>query len=303
MQRTYNFIDAETCVMCGRSSVDAKIIGLRLNRSQGRRPKSKTGIAVSVCRCRGCGLVFPNPLPRPQNLSDHYGVPPEGYWKSHYFENTEHYYVRQIAHAKLHLAFHEGMTALDVGVGIGKAATALAQAGFDVWGIEPSEPFRAKALEFTGLPPERIRLASVEEADFPEESFDFITFGAVVEHLFDPSIAIARSLAWLKPNGVIHIEVPSSDWLVSKIINSYFRLIGTNFVTNISPMHVPFHTHEFTLDSFRRNGALNGYEVADHYYDVCSIMHMPRIVHPLLRFIMDRTDMGMQLTVWLRTPR
>lgn len=227
---------------------------------------------------------------------------PESYWKNFYFEHDENYFEKQIGGAKRHLDFHEGMKALDIGVGIGKAATALMRAKFDAWGIEPSGPFHARALEFTGLPVERIKLASVDEADFPEESFDFITFSAVLEHLYDPSRAIARTLAWLKPNGVIHIEVPSSDHLVSKIINGYFRLIGTNLVTNISPMHRPFHIHEFTLDSFRRNGALNGYEIADHYFDVASIYHLPRIVHPLLRFIMARAEMGMQLTVWLRKP-
>jgi 2-polyprenyl-3-methyl-5-hydroxy-6-metoxy-1,4-benzoquinol methylase len=248
-------------------------------------------------------LIFPNPLPRPQHLSDHYGVLPESYWRNQYFEHDERYFGKQIARAKPHLDFHEGMTALDIGVGIGKAATALVRAGFDVWGIEPSEPFHAKALEFTGLPPERIQMTSVEEATFPEESFDFITFGAVLEHLYDPSRAITRALTWLKPKGLIHIEVPSSDHLVAKIINSYFRLIGTNFVTNISPMHPPFHIHEFTLESFRLNGASSGYEIADHYYDVASIYHLPRIVHPLLRVLMARTNTGMQLTVWLRKPR
>lgn len=213
---------------------DAKVIGIRLNRTQGKRPRNKSGIAVSVCRCRGCGLIFPNPLPRPQSLADHYGVPPESYWKAAYFENNERYFGKQIEDAKRLIGFRDGMTALDIGVGIGKSARALREANFDVWGIEPSEPFRANALEFTGLPGERIQLAVVEEAEFPDASFDFITFGAVLEHLFDPSEAIARSLAWLKPDGVIHIEVPSSDHLVSKIINLYYRLIGTNFVTNIS---------------------------------------------------------------------
>lgn len=300
MQRIYSFSDIEGCNMCGRPSADAKIIGIRLNQSQGKRPKNKTGITVAVCRCRGCGLIFPNPLPRPQSLADHYGAPPDRYWKTTYFENNANYFGKQIENAKRLIDFRDGMTALDIGVGIGKAAIALKEATFDVWGVEPSEPFHAKALEFTGLPSERIQLATVEVAEFPEAYFDFITFGAVLEHLFDPSQAIARSLAWLKPNGVIHIEVPSSDHLVPKLTNLYYRLIGTNFVTNISPMHIPFHIHEFTLDSFRKNGANIGYDIAQYYYDVATIYNFPRFLHPPLRFIMDRTSTGMQLTVWLR---
>ncbi|HSF96546.1 MAG TPA: class I SAM-dependent methyltransferase, partial [Thermohalobaculum sp.] len=188
-------------------------------------------------------------------------------------------------------------------VGIGNALIKLRSGGFDVWGVEPSQPFRAKALEHTGITGERIQLAAVEDADFAPESFDLITFGAVLEHIYNPSEAIVRALRWLKPEGVIHVEVPSSDHLIAKLINAYFTLAGTNFVTNISPMHVPYHIHEFTLDSFRRNGLRSGYEVLEHHFDVASIYHLPKVMHPLLRAIMARTNTGMQLTVWLRKAR
>ena len=56
------------------------------------------------------------------------------------------------------------------------------------------------------------------------ESFDFISFGAVLEHLYDPDFAISRALQWLKPDGLIHLEVPSANWLVRRSVNAYFRL-------------------------------------------------------------------------------
>ncbi|MBK8291297.1 MAG: methyltransferase domain-containing protein [Flammeovirgaceae bacterium] len=62
------------------------------------------------------------------------------------------------------------------------------------------------------------------EVVYPENSFDFISFGAVLEHVYSPADSILRTLRWLKPNGIIHIEVPSSDWLINKIIN---------FITNL----------------------------------------------------------------------
>jgi 2-polyprenyl-3-methyl-5-hydroxy-6-metoxy-1,4-benzoquinol methylase len=43
---------------------------------------------------------------------------------------------------------------------------------------------------------------------FPEAHFDFITFGAVLEHLYDPSMSIHKAMSWLKPSGIMHIEVP-----------------------------------------------------------------------------------------------
>lgn len=286
--------------MCQRSTADARLIGLRLNGSQGLRPRRRHGITVSIHRCRECGLIFPNPQPQPEQLSDHYGVPPEMYWKRNYFNIDSEHFDDQINTAKGLLHFNDGMSALDIGAGIGKTAIKLSQSGFDVWGIEPSEPFWRQAIENTGLPDSRIIQAPIESAKLPFEHFDFITFGAVLEHLYDPSGAISRALCWLKSNGVIHIEVPSSDHLIQKLIDIYYTLSFTNYTTHVSPMHNPFHIYEFTLNSFAKNGDINNYKVIEHKYDVATIYHFPSLIQPLLRSIMVATDTGMQLTVWLK---
>lgn len=183
---------------------------------------------------------------------------------------------------------------------LGKCVVSLERAGFEIWGIEPSVEFRERALQNTGAEPSKIILKSVEQAEFDRESFDFITFGAVLEHLYDPSESIKKALTWLKPGGVIQIKVPNSNHLIARLVNMYFRIRGTNFVTNLSPMHSPYHLYEFTLDTFRLNGLRLGYQVAAYKYMVCSIYHIPAIMHPLARLWMWRTNTGMQLTVYLR---
>lgn len=151
-----------------------------------------------------------------------------------------------------------------------------------------------------GIDPAKLKLATVEEAKFPASSFDFITFGAVLEHVYDPATAIQRALTWLKPSGVIQIEVPSSDHLMPTFINAYFRLKGTNYVTNLSPMHSPFHLYEFTRKSFMEHGARVGYTICNSYIEVASIRHVPAFAKPLLHHWMAKTRRGQQLTVWLR---
>lgn len=295
----YEFIPVSKCEMCG--SQRHKILGVRMNRSQGGGPRQISGIGVSVKQCLDCRLIFSDPRPKPNKLSDHYGLPPESYWTDpSRWEVPVSYFEREIAEAKQLLNFRGGMTALDIGAGLGKAMAAMTRAGFDVYGIEPSETFRAKAVERMGIPEDRLQLAGVENAHFPEASFDFVTFGAVLEHLQEPALAIEKAMRWLKPGGVVQAEVPSSRWLISKIANAFFAMHGVNYVTNLSPMHSPFHLYEFDLDSFRKHGAIAGYEVALHRTEVCTIYHVPRMVHPLLRTYMKRTGTGMQLVVWLR---
>ena len=163
----YTFDEIFECNMCGEATSSARVLGLSLNRSQGARPRRKTGIAVAVCRCSACGLVFPNPQPRPRSISDHYDVSPEEYWNELQIRDTsgfEEYYKIIIARAKALLHFRPGMTFLDIGAGLGAAMSTYRAAGFDVYGIEPSGPFRQRALQITQLSEARIQLASLKMA-------------------------------------------------------------------------------------------------------------------------------------------
>jgi SAM-dependent methyltransferase len=294
----YTFRFPDSCNMCGSGQDRFSVLGMRLNKGQGFRPKQLTGIAVGVRQCGNCGLIFADPQPEPEHFEDHYGDS-DAFWREDYFRDDPDYFATEIEEAQSLIGDAAGPKALDIGAGIGKAMRSLAAAGFDTFGIEPSEKFRHLALH-AGADPARLILAGIEDASFEPESFDFITFGAVLEHLPSPSEALRRALEWLKPGGIIQAEVPSSKWLISRLANLYFRLRGTNYVTNISPMHSPFHLFEFGLRSFELHGSRCGYEVALHRYSVCEIPYFPRFIDPLLRWWMERTSSGMQLTVYLR---
>ena len=299
-QLHYYFNYIERCNLCESGSDKHKILGQRLNQSQGFNPKSKIGISTSVLKCKDCGLIFSNPQPVPFDIQDHYGLPPESYWKPEYFVIDKNYFSGEIKKTKELTQFSEGMKALDIGAGLGKCMIALQQAGYDAYGFEPSVPFYQRAINEMKIPADKLKFGMIEEVDYPENNFDFITFGAVLEHLYDPAASIKKAMKWLKPGGLIHIEVPSSNYLIPKIFNFYFRLRGTNYVNNISPMHRPFHLHEFTIESFMHHAKKENYEIAHHQYYVCDVYFLPRITHSLLKWYMGKTNKGMQLAVWLR---
>lgn len=253
-----------------------------------------------VAKCRACGLVFPSPMPIPFDLGDHYGVLPEEYWKKEYFDVSNTYFAEVVTQFRHLSDFRTGMRALDIGAGVGKAMLALERAGFETHGFEASAPFRDRAIGL-GLDPERLRLGDIESITYEADSFDFITFGAVLEHFYDPSGSIQKALQWLKPGGLIHIEVPSADWLIGRIVNLLYAMQASGYVCNLSPMHPPFHLYEFSLRSFQANSRRLGYELSHHEYFVCQT-YMPRILDPLLRWCMRQTSTGMQLCVWLKKP-
>ncbi len=295
----YTFEEIEVCNMCANSTMDHKIMGRRLNGSQGQNPKLRGGITTTVRKCTSCGLIYSNPQPKPIDIQDHYGIPPENYWKEDYFIVDENYFQGEIKRLKQLIEMKSDLKSLDIGAGLGKQMIALSKIGFDTYGIEPSKPFFDRAVSEMGIPKSKMKLNIVEEAEYPDEFFDFISLGAVLEHLYDPSSSIQKALTWLKPNGIIHIEVPSAHWLVNRLINLYYKLTFKDYVGNLSPMHPPFHLYEFALKSFQLNAVKYKYEIAHYEYYVCKT-YLPEILDIFLKPLMRKTNTGMQLCVWLR---
>ena len=285
--------------MCDAGTGNHKVLGKRLNKSQGRNPKKKNGITTTIVKCTNCGLVYSNPQPIPFDIQDHYGLPPESYWRPEYFIVDPTYRLGEVARCKSLIDFNPGLKALDVGAGLGKAMIVFDKAGFDTYGFEPSKPFYEMAISKMNINPEKLKFATIEDVEYPNNFFDFVAFGAVLEHLYDPSDSIRKALKWTKRGGVVQIEVPSSGWLINKIANLFYKIIGTDYVANLSPMHTPFHLHEFSLKSFEENARINNYEIAHHEYYVCDT-YLPKIFDPILTPYMKWTNKGMQLCVWLR---
>ena len=298
--KKYAFVDIESCNMCGNPTAKNKTMGIRLNRSQGFHPKSKTGIAVSVKKCSNCSLIYADPMPIPEDIQDHYGIPPEEYWNTMNFDWNEHYFSNEINKLQQLMSFRSGMKALDIGAGLGRTMISLEKAGFETFGIEPSLPFYQRAIEKMKINPVRLQQGSIENSVYEPDSFDLISFGAVLEHLYNPSKSIELALGWLKPGGIIHIEVPSSNHFPTRLINLFYKLKGTNYVSNLSPMHTPFHLYEFSLKSFEKISARLNYSIADSKIEVCEILNFPRFTHPLLKKWMSWTNSGLQLVVYLK---
>lgn len=294
----YRFVYQDHCIMCGDNTKRHKFLGLRLNQSQGYHPQKKAGIRVSVYRCSKCGLIYANPLPIPVDLQDHYGVPPESYWQEEYFRTDPNYLGSVIKRLK-EFDLTQDSKVLDIGAGLGKGMIAFNNAGFQAYGIEPSMPFYQRAVDVMGVDSNKIKCVSIEDAVFENDFFDFISFGAVLEHLPDPSLAILKAIQWLKPGGIIRIEVPSSNWLIPRIVNTIYKLKAMPYVTNISPMHEPYHLYEFSKDAFEFHAKCNKYHVIGVEYYICNSF-MPKIFDPVLRPLMKHTNTGMEICVWIK---
>lgn len=296
----YSFTKISNCNFCGADESSFKLLGRRLNKAQGKFPNKLDGVTTSIKKCKKCDLIFSDPMPLPLDFDDHYGIEPNKFWPDSYFKVDDDSFakelksLREISNVKF-----ENMRALDIGAGIGKSMISMEKMGISAWGIEPSSSFFKMAIEKMHIHSSRLSNLGIENADFDSSFFDFITFGAVLEHLPDPSQSIVKAMKWLKKGGLIQIEVPSSNWFVSRLGNFYYKLFNTGFASNISPMHSPFHLYEFTNKTFEIHGRMNGYEVAFCEYHVCTT-YLPKILDPIVIPYMEKTNSGMQLEIWLR---
>ena len=113
-------------------------------------------------------------------------------------ENALRYHIEvdlsqeNTSHAQLIRLTGRNKQVLEVGPATGYVTKVLQQRGCRVWCIENDAEAAKVAAEFC----ERMVVANVEAVDFkstfPEERFDVVTFGDVLEHLVDP-MAVLRS--------------------------------------------------------------------------------------------------------------
>lgn len=107
---------------------------------------------------------------------------------------------------------------LEVGCGTGYFGEALRAAGHEVWGIELSR----SAARIAASVLDHVFVGSVEEfleaPKFRGQTFDFITFGDVLEHLADPAAVLRACRRRLAPGGAVVASIPNVAHLAVRLM-------------------------------------------------------------------------------------
>jgi len=294
---TYTYKYIKECPLCKSSEKQFRIMGKRQNKSHGRFPKKNVAITTTVIRCKHCGLIFSSPLPIPAIFDMHYNVPPDNYWTEGYLERANAGSKNLINFLKDKINMQAGDKVLDVGSGLGFTIKRLMDTGYDAYGVEPSSIFVNFAIEKNQIPNTRIYTSVFEEA-LINSKFNLILFQAVFEHLPNPFQSLEKALNLLVPGGKIFIEVPNAKWLIGRLYNLYYKLSGTDYVTNLSPMHIPYHLYEYSLKTFQKSALAEKYNIFFYQYWNCYDSK-----YLLKRFIVNKlmkwSNSGMELVLIL----
>jgi len=144
--------------------------------------------------------------------------------------------------AELILEYKKNGRILDVGCGDGSLLKFLKESGWQVFGVEPHETSSRYAQEVLGL---NVFPGRLDEANYPEESFDVITLFHVLEHLPDPAETLEKSRPLLRKDGFLLVEVPNFESFETKIFRS--KWVGLS-----APLHL-YHFTPGTLQMILKN--------------------------------------------------
>lgn len=192
------FIHSSTgCMLC-----EAK--EQRVLSNQGRH-----GQALTTAICTNCGLVQSYPIPSEEMLRAYYRDQYRSDYKRTVTPKRKHIlrYSRNAVHrlARLQSFATPGHRLLDVGSGSGEFVYLARAAGFQAAGLEPHEGYSEYTRRTFDIP---VHTASIDEAMIPPASLDVVTIHHVVEHLPNPVVSLGIIHQWLRPGGILAIDVP-----------------------------------------------------------------------------------------------
>ena len=226
------------CPVCGTDTLEHVLSGEdRLTGAPGE---------FAVVRCAECALAFTTPRIGPDQFDLYY---PSDYSNHVEASGSSSRVSRAHQWGIVHrgpyrsLARRRPGRMLDVGCGRGELASAFVAAGWRTSGVEPSAHAAAQALT-AGID---VHVGELDDAPWPESSFDAITFNHSLEHIPDPLGALESAHALLRPGGAVAISVPNFGcW--------QRRAFGTHWFQLDLPRHLQHFEHRSLEELVSRAG-------------------------------------------------
>ncbi|MEQ8453090.1 MAG: class I SAM-dependent methyltransferase [Sandaracinaceae bacterium] len=216
-----------TCPLCAHDGSAVELDGL-----------SGVDGVVRLLRCGDCGLRFIDPPPprdRPHEIAitrvdAASALGREGTWLSQRMSGAvTALALHQKRRAQLGWLRRAGVRAgdrlLDVGSGSGAFVAAARARGVRAEGLEPAG---AQSVDHRGpvpqgtIHPGTIHPGTVLDVDFPEDAFDAITLWSVLEHEPAPRETLAKLAKWLRPGGVLLLEVPDAGSRIARALGRHW---------------------------------------------------------------------------------
>jgi SAM-dependent methyltransferase len=207
-----------------------------------------------VVACTSCGLLHLDPMPTDKELAGYYS---SGYYsfkpvqQANWKTTVSRLFWREPIPTH-DPPFGQPGEFLDVGCGSGAYLQKMLACGWPVRGVEPGSEGAKNGAE-AGLD---IFNGTLLEAQYPDNSFDYIRSNHSFEHMTNPVETLAEMFRVMRPGGKGFIGVPNVDSLPYRVFGRYWWFFGA-----------PLHTYGYsptTLSTLLRSA---GFSVDHVYYN------------------------------------
>lgn len=193
-------VERVPCPMCGADKLDRLYTERQV---------------LGVVRCQDCDLIYVSPrLKNPEQV----------YWgdAEKYVNEARQIFAGRLPHHRdpnyledlnLVARYKPAGDFLDVGTNMGFFLRHTRGRAWRAIGVDPSPTLSEIARKHFGLD---VRTTFLEDAGFPDASFDVITMTDVFEHISAPRAMLREVRRLLRPDGITYIKVPNGLYNLAK---------------------------------------------------------------------------------------
>jgi 2-polyprenyl-3-methyl-5-hydroxy-6-metoxy-1,4-benzoquinol methylase len=208
----------------------------------------------SLVACGECSLVFVSNLPTAEELTRLYDT--ETYHAEEVGESPSMLDGRATVNADLLSRHHPSSgRVLDVGCSAGHFLRVMKDRGWSTAGVELSSRSADVARSRHGL---EVVTGTLDDAPWPEGSFDVVTLWDVIEHLALPGPVLDQAFALLKPGGLLVMATPAIDGLYPQV-----SLRATKVTGWWGHPEPPYHLQQYSKATITDLCARHGFVVRD----------------------------------------
>jgi len=186
---------------------------------------NQQNVRATLVKCTNCGLIYQNPRPDIYEIEDFYPDSYESFEPSNYEIRESSLLQRAYDYgiykrSKFINRYKKDGRLLDVGCAVGTFLNGMRKYGqWVLQGVEINAHAAEVARNKYGLD---VFTGTLEQAPFPDQSFDVITLWDVLEHLHDPMASLNKIQSLLKGDGILVMRVPNGNSLDAKIFKRHW---------------------------------------------------------------------------------
>lgn len=233
------------CNLCGAKNFSPLL--------EGRDTRFGLPGTYTVVQCPNCSLVYLDPQPSSRELAALYmeeytssdltapaAVQAVSWIKSRLIKP----YTRFLGNYVYDIPMRGRV--LDIGCGNGLLLGIARRQGCSAAGVEPN----VKMAEHCRRQGFEVFAGTLEEARFPDASFDTVILSQVLEHVPSPRTTLGEVHRIARPGGRVHIYCPNYDSYLKPIFGRYWH-----------GWHLPFHLYQFRDSTLTRLAETCGFRV------------------------------------------